>query len=355
MQDTSKIKEEIIKFLQNYGPSLPIKISQHIKIDSLFASAFLSELLNEQKVKITNMKVGTSPVYYTQGTEAGIEKYSEHLKSKEKEAFNLLKDNFFLEDETQQPAIRVALRSIPDFAKAFKYNDKIIWRYYLIPSQEYTKQNINKPESMPQSTTQPETKLPKTFISSVQKEFEKNQKEDSEKNIIQEEISIETSNKEENEIKLPKESLKEEKENKFENKNLQKNFTKNSNEQTLTPTFTNPLAKKQTPIEEKPKPEFCEKIISIIKKNNWEIIEELEYKTKEYNALIKINSDLGPIIFKLQAKDKKTFSEEDLSKLLGEAQSIPLPALYMTNGDTKKKTQEFLDKYESIIKYKKIL
>ncbi len=80
----------------------------------------------------------------------------------------------------------------------------------------------------------------------------------------------------------------------------------------------------------------------------------MEFKAKEYNALVQINSDLGPIIFKLQAKDKKTFTEKDLSKLLGEAQAIPLPALFMTNGEAKKKTQEFLNKYNSIIKYKKI-
>lgn len=341
MENASKIKEEIIRFLQNNGPSLPIKISQHLKIDSLFASAFLSELLNEQKLKITTLKVGTSPVYYIQGSEEGIEKYSEYLKPKEKEAFNLLKENSFIEDEIQQPAIRVALRSIPDFAKAFKYNDKIIWRYFLISSQKYLNQENKEQEKEIQTPVeikeQPETKLPKSFVSSVQKEFEKNTNESTQ--IIEEKTDKEP------EIK---ENTKEEQIEEKETPKIEETKTQNKKIE-----FINPLAKKETE-EEKPKPEFCKKIINIIEKNNWHIIEELELKAKEYNALIQINSDLGPIIFKLQAKDKKTFSEADLSKILGESQSIPLPALFMTNGETKKKTQEFLNKYTSIIKYKKI-
>jgi hypothetical protein len=57
----------------------------------LFASAFLSELLTEQKIKMTHMRVGSSPVYYIPGQEEGLEKYSTYLKSKEKEAYDFFK------------------------------------------------------------------------------------------------------------------------------------------------------------------------------------------------------------------------------------------------------------------------
>lgn len=329
MQDTNKVKEDILKFLENNGPSLPIKISQHIKTNSLFTSAFLSELLHDQKLKITNLKVGSSPVYFIPGTESGLEKFSEHLKSKEKEAFQLLKEKSFLEDETQEPAIRVALRSIPDFAKAFKYKEKIIWRYFLAPAQEYinrTNEDKQKEEKEPEK-----------------KEIETNPSQTTQ-------IKKETTISNENINETPKENTKEEpKEEKIE---IQSNKEKENNAEI---NFKNPLAQiPKNEKKEKPKSEFCQKITKIIEKNNWKIIEELEHKAKEYNALIKINSDLGPIIFKLQAKDKKTLTENDLSKLVGESQTIPLPALFMCNGEIKKKTKEFLEKYTSIIKYKKI-
>ncbi len=137
-QDTKPIKESIMDFLKTNGPSLPVQISREIKMDSIFGSAFLSELLSQKRIKITNMKVGGSPVYYVEGTEAQLEKYAqEYLKSKEKDAFLLLKEKKFLVDIEQEPSIRVALRSIKDFAKPFEKENKIIWRYFLSKENEY--------------------------------------------------------------------------------------------------------------------------------------------------------------------------------------------------------------------------
>ena len=83
------------------------------------------------------MKVGNSPVYFIPGQETMLEKFSEYLKSKEKEAFALLKEKRFLEDKKQDPAIRIALREIKDFAIAFKKDDEIFWRYFTIPENEF--------------------------------------------------------------------------------------------------------------------------------------------------------------------------------------------------------------------------
>jgi hypothetical protein len=92
-QDTTILKEKILSFLRTNGPSLPVQISREIKMDSIFASAFLSELLSQNKLKITSMKVGGSPLYYLEESRNKLEKPAEeHLKSKEKEAFLLLKE-----------------------------------------------------------------------------------------------------------------------------------------------------------------------------------------------------------------------------------------------------------------------
>jgi hypothetical protein len=415
MADTTKTKEMIIEFLQTNGPSLPIQISKHVKMDSLFASAFLSELLRENKVKLSHMKVGTSPVYILPGTEEGMEKYIEYLKGKEREALALLKEKRFLEDVTQHPAHRVALREVKDFAIPFKLNDKVIWRYFTIPAQEYLKA---KPEAgsqkleakqepkmknqepevrsqMPETKQEePKTSLPKSFVSSVQQTMSDNEEKEKSKEETKPEPTSSTDNSTmplgdaegelsstegENLLKVP---IKHNSSSDLEKLSRSSNRTeikenKTSQAKPLNPImpqksspalqlssspaqkpsgFLNPLAAQiqQQTKEETPKPEFCQKIIEIIKKNNWQIIEEIEAKKKEYNALIQINSDLGPIIFKLQAKDKKTVGEADMSKLLGEAQAIPLPALYMTHGEVKKKAQDFLDKYISVMKYKQI-
>jgi hypothetical protein len=136
VQDTSEIKEKIISFLMAKGPSLPVHISGEIKTSILFASAFLSELVSEKRIKLSCMRIGSSPLYLLPGQEPLLEKFSQYLKSKEKEAFLLLKEKRFLKDAIQAPAIRVALREIRDFAIPFKNKDIIFWRYFTVPESE---------------------------------------------------------------------------------------------------------------------------------------------------------------------------------------------------------------------------
>ncbi len=130
----------------------------------LFTSAFLSELTSEHKLKISHMKVGSSPIYYIKGKEEGLQNYSKYLKSKEKEAHELLKEKKFLIDSDQTTAIRVAIRSIKDFAKPFEKNNKLIWRYFTIQENEYNapKKTEEKPKQVEQPKTQiyPQTQIP---------------------------------------------------------------------------------------------------------------------------------------------------------------------------------------------------
>lgn len=310
-EDTTEIKEKILNFLKTNGPSLPVQISRHISMDSIFASAFLSELLSERKLKISSMKVGGSPLYYVLGTEEKLEKYSEYLKPKEKEAYELLKEKKFLKDKIQEPAIRIALRSIKDFAKPFEHEGNLIWRYFTKKENEYyEKEKINKEDTKKEKNTLSTKKL---------------EKKDPKK-IHSNQIQIDT--KKEVQRIIPTEEK----------------------------IFKNPLAKKEEhKKKEKPKSEFVIKVIEFLKIQNWPIIKDISVKQKEYNCLIKINSDLGPIIFYTTAKDKKSVTENDLNKILGESQAIPLPALYISTGEPNKKAIETLEKFNSVLKYKKII
>ena len=143
-QDTSKIKEKILFVIKQRGPSLPVHIARATGLSILFASAFLSELLSERKIKMSHMRVGSSPIYYIQGQEAKLENFAHHLNNKEKEAFTLLQNKKILKDSEQVPAIRVALRSIKDFVIPLKKEEKIFWRYYLTPENQL---EISQPKS----------------------------------------------------------------------------------------------------------------------------------------------------------------------------------------------------------------
>lgn len=320
-RDTEKIKSDILEFLTTNGPSLPIQISKYIKVDSLFTSAFLSELLGLKKIKMSHMRVGLSSIYFIPGSQAGLEKYSEYLKSKEKEAYNLLKTHSFLEDEIEHPAIRIALREIKDFAIPFKRGNKFIWRYYLINENDY--QEIKS----------------KTIQVEIQKE-----------EIIQEKPKEEKEEIKEDSKKSEKTNILEEKEKSME---LQRIFPEKEEE---ISKFINPLAKKIEikKSKEKPRSKFCLSVMEFILDNKWKIVKEISHKTKEYSCLVQISSDLGPIIFFTNAKDKKTVTESDMTKILGEAQLIPLPALLLSTGTIQKKAQIFLEEYSSVLKVKQI-
>src|SRR3989344_8217717 len=134
--NVNETHEKIIGFLGKKGPSLPINVAKELKMFFLFISAFLSELLNEKRVKMSNLKVGGSSLYFLDGQEEQLESYYKFMHPKEAEVFLLLKENKILKDGEQDPAIRVALRSIRDFAVGFNSNDEIYWRYFSVPEIE---------------------------------------------------------------------------------------------------------------------------------------------------------------------------------------------------------------------------
>ncbi len=176
MQDASKIKEEIINFLNIKGPSLPIHIAQEIKISPLFTSAFLSELFSEKKIKMSYLRVGSSPVYFLSGQEEGLEKYADYLKSKEKEAFLFLKEKGILKDEEQIPAIRVALRAIKDFAFPIEKNEELYWKYFLCNEEIVSKhENITLP-LLKEEVIEKSSKTKKIEKKKAPKKNEKNKK-----------------------------------------------------------------------------------------------------------------------------------------------------------------------------------
>ena len=142
VQDALQIKDRIFSFIKLRGPSLPIHVSKDLGITTLFSSAFLSELVSDKRIKISNMRVGSSPIYFLDGQESALEKFSQYLKSREKDAFQLLKEKGFLKDSDQQPAIRVALREIKDFALPLRNKEEIFWRYFLVPESEFKPEEV---------------------------------------------------------------------------------------------------------------------------------------------------------------------------------------------------------------------
>ncbi|MEK6952258.1 MAG: hypothetical protein AABX29_04540 [Nanoarchaeota archaeon] len=136
MVDLNAVKDSILSIIRSQGPVLPVQISRKLDKDTIFAGAVLSELVNNKLIFISNAKIGGSPVYYISGQENKLNILYSHLPGKEKEAYELLRTRQILKDSECEPGIRVALRSIRDFAKPLDINNELYWRWYLIKEEE---------------------------------------------------------------------------------------------------------------------------------------------------------------------------------------------------------------------------
>lgn len=336
------VHNKIIEAIKRRGPSLPIQIAKEVSLSSLFVSAFLSELVDDKRVKVSSLKVGGSPLYFLEGQEEQLERFHKFLHPKEAEAFLLLKSNKLLKDSSQDPAIRVALRAIKDFSYGFKIGDDIYWRYLLTPEQEISSL-INSqipPTILPQTNLEPKLELklePKEELK--QEETELIEPKTPEKIELEEELKEEKSKPTKKRTPKPKQEQKQE---------IKLEIRQDQSQ------FQNPFASTlEKPKKEKIKSEFVLDIIKFIEKNNWKILEEKEHKAKEYFSIVQVDTELGPIAFLTLAKDKKSVSDSDLNTLLRQAQSIPLPALFIYTGNLSKKALEYQQKYYSILKTKK--
>ena len=136
-------KNKIVEIIRQRGPSLPIHVTKEAELSILFASAILSEMVSNKMLNVSNLKVGSSPLYYIPGQEEMLDNFYTYLPSKEKDSFLLLKKHRILEDDKLQPALRVAMRGIRDFAVLLSMKtetgEKIFWRFHSFPKEEAIK------------------------------------------------------------------------------------------------------------------------------------------------------------------------------------------------------------------------
>jgi len=304
-QNPIKIKDNILSILRRKGPSLPVHVAKEIEMSILFASAFLSELLSEKTIKITNMKVGGSPVYYLPGQERYLEKYSQHLKSKEKEAFLLLQQKKFLKDKDQNPAIRVALRSINDFAFPFKKNNELYWRYFTAPESDFI---VDKPKK-------------EEIVEKKIKEKEKSER-----------ITKST-------IKVGRDFLE-------EPQKTQKTKTLN--------IFDKKEKSKKKTIKKKPvkktNDKFFNKVKEFLSQKSIEILDIESFSKKD--IILKVNSDRGERL--IVAYNKKRINENDIVNAHKKALELNLKYDILSLGDHSKKLDNLIKAIKNLSQIERV-
>jgi len=287
-----KERDIVLDFIRLNGPVLPIHVAKQINGNTMLAGAVLSELNANKLIRISNAKIGGSPVYYAPGQEEKLSILYEHLPGKEKEAYTLLKNSKFLIDELQEPAIRVALRQIKDFSKEFNVrinNEEIkCWRWHLIIEEEadsLVKEMIKKEQII----ESPDAKI-------------KEQKRQLEKPTGEKQVKLA--------IKKPKEDTS----------------------------------------------RFFEDVKKYLEINKVKILEHnIITKGKDIEFISKINSSFGELNYLIKAKNKKTISEKDVIYSHNDGSSKKMPVILLSNGKLSKKAEKYInEKLHSYLLFRRI-
>lgn len=295
--------ERVLNIFKEKGPLLPVQVSKEIKDSILMTSARLSELLSSKQIKISNIKVGGSPLYYYQGQESKLQNFADNLHGVERKAYDSLSENKLLRDSNQEPAIRVALRQIKDFAIPLQVNyenkTEIFWKWYLMDNKEaepLIREVLSKQEkAIPAEEPQIEKAIGKKPIEKI--------------------------------AEKPKEEIKKELEP-IELKKSRKTADKGM---------------------------FSKEVHNFFNKNKINIIET--YPTKknsEIDFIIELQTPIGNIKYFCKSKNKKSINDSDISTAIIQAQSKNLPLLFLTNGALTKKANEMLNNEFKNIAFKKI-
>lgn len=305
MTDALQMKEKIISFIEAKGPSLPIQVAKETGMSILFSSAFLSELYNEKRLGMSNLRVGSSPLYFIPGQEPQLERFATYLKNKEKEAFQMLKEYKFLEDSKLHPAIRVALREIKDYAIPFKKDEEIFWKFFTISDDEI-RSIIEKPEIEVVEIIKEEIiEEPKKEIIEVQEKTEKVL------GIFDEEKKVP---KKKEPVKKIKKETKAKKPNKKKDEN------------------------------------FFNKIKEFLAEQKIEIIDIVNFKNDEAKIRVK-KKDSEELLF---AFNKKKITEKEIMKANKEASEEKMKYSILSLGETTKKLNDFIDAIRNLSEIGKI-
>ncbi len=275
------LRDKVLHFVRLRGPVLPVNVAKEINMSSIIAGAILSDLVSQKLVKVSTAKIGGSPVYYTAGQEERLSMLYAGLGQKEREAYTYLKEQKILKDQEIPPAIRVALRSLKDFAIPRQVltsdGQENLWQWYLSPEQDLALFHKKTEEPLIVAPSLPLIPTP-TLTPSPQ---------------------------------------------------LQVRQPAAPAEKTLVADA----------------PSFTDAVHSYLKTNTIHVLEqEVVRKNRESHLLVKIPSPVGPLDFFLIAKNKKKISNADLSLSFQKGQAKKLPVLFLSNGELTKKAKEYHEK-----------
>lgn len=307
-------RERILNLVKS-GPVQPTSLSKVLNTNSLMASAMLSEMASKGLIRISSLKIGSSPVYYSPEHPEHLLNYIDSLNEKDRKTAELLREKKIFRDSALSPLQKVCARNIKDFALPLEVtlgeSKEIFWKWFLLSDDEagiLIKELLES--ELPKSPEQPMS-------------AEKEQK-----------VEI----KEEQKVIPEKPAVCQRKESEFESLSAAGPEIERAEprsvevQQTVRPVFVD----MGDP--------FFKKIKSFFEVNNIIIHEAGVVKKKaEFDLVIEIPTPLGNLFYFCKAKNNKRISNSDLSRAYVQGQLKKLPVVFLSTGVLTKPAQVFMN------------
>ena len=352
------VHDQILEFLNITGPTIPAKVAKTIKTDIIIASAHLSDLASQRKIRISSLKFGGSPLYYLPGQEEQLYAFAAgNINTKDMVVLENLKAKGVLREADLDLLSKVALRALKDFAVPLQVrtsdNSELFWKWHLL-ADEATNQLVRNilyppqaeelvsplsPELLPEVKdaapqeavlSRVHTPEPSALLSSVEKD-----RSDPAESRIESPVSP-VSTLLETVPSLPQKSSPSRKRSSAKDK-------------TQTILAENKIAGSHPPAAKTAdvRPVKTDLLLPLLERYFHELnitIQEQEIvrKNTEINLSIKVPTVVGKMTYFCKAKKKTRCDEKDLSAAYLEAQIKKLPLLFLYSQDLSKKAQEMI-------------
>lgn len=274
-------------------PVQPTVVAKELNTNSMLASAMLSEMSEKGLLKVSSLKVGSSPLYYHPAHPEHLLNYVQSLNEKDRKTVALLQERGVLQDHAQDPLTRVSLRNIKDFAKPLDVSadgiKELFWKFYLLTDEDATER-----------------------------------------------------------IKQILQPISQEQEKQVSRKPRVKKAAAHTEQQQLVAPTT-PQASLQQSSTITTDGSFAQQLNVFFQTNDIIILEQAIIKKKsEYDFVLKLNSPVGFLHYYCKAKNKTKISDADLSHAFVQGQLKKLPVLFLTTGSLTKSAQELLKELKGL-------
>ncbi|RLE46629.1 hypothetical protein DRJ22_01500 [Candidatus Woesearchaeota archaeon] len=276
-------REKVLS-LARVSPVLPAQVAKALNTNSLMAGAMLSEMTSKGILKVSNLKVGGSPLYFVPGNEFQLVNFLGNLSPKDREAVLFLKEKKILRDSDLSPLVRTCLRNAKDFALpldvSFNEKKEIFWKWFLLSDKDA--EVIIRDILMPSGVVEDNSSEEKVV---KQKVVEEN------RSVLKEE---------------PKQLVKEKSVSKLKSRPRKR--------------------------VGKSRQSFWSKVESFFDEHSVEVIEKNSLKRTDFELVVAFDSPFGRIKYFCKALQKAKIKESDLSSAFAKARLKNLPLVFLSNG-----------------------